>query len=468
MKRLILTLALHVVLCLGLFQYGLSNAEMKQLQIEGPSRLIDPYVRAVKVYGPLGAIRTYLRGEQDERLYLEYTKLLLLGRADMEYIADRQNDPNMNLVLPERAWPYRDVRLEYPPAAFIATLPPALFSLEYSGYRWAFIAYMLLLQLLNVWLAARLLQPTAADDPGFGARSLYASLLFMFALGLTVVTRLDHIALTAALLSLLAFQKSQSSRGGARLGWAAACGALAAVGVMIKLVPGATALVAAVLWLRSDAPDRQRLVLTCLAVGGLCLLASNLVMFALAGDAYLDTFRYHAQRGVQIESLYSGVIQLLRPFGMAMYVDESFGSTNLASSATALVKPLSAVLFVASTVFVLWRRRFRSDGEGALVAVCALFLLFMLTNRVFSPQYLIWLGAPICVLAARDRSHWRLFCLGLVAVWLSGLIFPRGYPVLKALHPLATVLLNVRNGMLIVFTVLLIRRYSLPANRQEA
>lgn len=460
-------IALHFALCLGLFQCGLSNAEMKRLQVEGPSRLIEPYQRALAAYGPIGVIRTYLRGEFDERLYLEYTKLLLLGHAELKFIADRQNDPNMNMVLPERVWPYRDVRIEYPPGAFIATLPPALFSLEPGGYRWAFITYMLLLQLLNLWLAAQLLRPTAANDARFAERSLYASLLFMFALGITVVTRLDHLALTAALVSLLAFQKSLRAQGGARLGWAAACGALAAVGVMIKLVPGATALVAAVLWLRSDAPDRYRLVSACFAVGGVCVLASNLGMLALAGEGYLETFRYHTERGVQIESLYSGVIQLLRPFGMAMHIEESFGSTNLASSATAVIRPLSGLLFVASAGFVLWRRRFRSDGEGALVAVCALFLLFMLTNRVFSPQYLIWSGAPMCVLAARDRSHWRLFCLGLVAVWLSGLIFPRGYPVLKALHPLATVLLNLRNGMLIAFTLLLLRNYSTPASLQE-
>jgi hypothetical protein len=87
-------------------------------------------------------------------------------------------------------------------------------------------------------------------------------------------------------------------------------------------------------------------------------------------------------------------------------------------------------------------------------------LLFMLTNRVFSPQYLIWIGAPLCVLAARDRANLRLFCLCLAAVWLSGLIFPRGYPVLKALHPLATLLLDLRNGLLIAFTLLFVRAYS--------
>src|SRR5262245_47850060 len=117
---------------------------MKTLQMQGPTRLIEPYLRALELYGPLGVIRTYLRGEFDERLYLEYTKLLLLGRTSMDFIAERQNDPTMNTQLPERAWPYRDVRVEYPPAAFIATVPPALFSLEYRGYRWAFIAYMLL------------------------------------------------------------------------------------------------------------------------------------------------------------------------------------------------------------------------------------------------------------------------------------------------------------------------------------
>src|SRR5262245_26435997 len=99
-KQLALPLALHVALCLGLYQFGFSNAQMQVLQIEGPSRLIEPYIKAAQLFGPVGVLRAYLRGESDEKLYLEYSRLLLRGEADMAYIADRQNDPSVDVPLP--------------------------------------------------------------------------------------------------------------------------------------------------------------------------------------------------------------------------------------------------------------------------------------------------------------------------------------------------------------------------------
>jgi 4-amino-4-deoxy-L-arabinose transferase-like glycosyltransferase len=459
-RALILPIVLHIALCLGLYQYGLSNAEMKQLQIDGPSRLITPYVRAVRVFGPLGALRTYLRGEQDEKLYLEYSKLLLLGHADTRYIAERQNDLTLlDHPLPARAWPYRDVRVEYPPLAFLATIPPALITTEYRAYRYAFAGYMLLLHGLNLWLAWRLLKPRprAALEAAFVGRVLYTSLGFLFALGLVVVTRLDHLVLTATLLCLVAFDRAQRSAGGARLAWAAGCGALAGLGVMTKLVPGLAGLAVFALWLGSNASDRLRCALASAAAGALLVILANLGMYALAGDAYLATFRYHTLRGIQIESLYSGLLMLLRPFGLPMQVEESFGSTNLASPATGLIKPLSLALLAVSAGYLLCLRRWSADGRGALLLTCALLLAFILTSRVFSPQYLIWIGAPLCVLAAEQRRIPAGLWLFFAAVLMSQLIFPRGYPVLKAMHPLGIALLDARNLALVVVTVWLVR-----------
>jgi 4-amino-4-deoxy-L-arabinose transferase-like glycosyltransferase len=472
LRFLAVPVLLHIALCVGVFQYGLSSTEMQRLHIAGPSRLIEPYLRALHVFGPLGVIRTYLRGEQDEKLYLEYSKLLLLGRADMKYIAERQNDPHMDLSVPARAWPYRDVRVEYPPLAFLATLPPALITTDYRHYRYAFAGYMLALQLLNLWLATKLLRaPISAERVGPQMqRTLYLSLGFLAALGLVVVTRMDHLVLTSTLLILWAFERAQRSdnKQRERLAWAAACGAFTALGVMIKLVPGLAGFAAAVLWLSSGARDRWRCVGACLLAGAAVLLAANLGMYALAGERYLQTFQYHSLRGVQIESLYAGLLMCLRPLGLSLRVEESFGSTNLASVATPVIKPLSLALFAVVAGFICLRRRYSCDGRGALLLTCALLLAFMLTNRVFSPQYLIWVGAALCAWAAEESPNLRAFLLFLSAVWLSQLIFPRGYPVLKALHPLAAVVLNVRNVSLVVFSVWLIRRTSKARGRTRA
>jgi hypothetical protein len=467
--RLALPIVLHFVLGLGVYQLGLSNAEMDRLHINGPSHLVDAYVRAAHVYGPIGVVRAYLRGESDERLYLSYANVLLHGRADLDYIAERQNDRTVSkLQLPKRAWPYRDVRVEYPPLAFLAMAPPALVSTEYPAYRRAFIVYMLFLHFANMAMAFSLLSPLGANLSRSARlrtieRALYVSLLFFAALGSVVVTRMDHIVVSATLLCLIAYAKTESSSGNARVAWAAACGALAALGVMTKIVPGLAGLAAIVMWLRSNAPDRFRCAIACASSGAIVLAAIQVGMLALAGDHYWDAYRYHALRGIQLETSYAGLLLLLHPFGVPMHIDESFGSTNLASAATVWLKPLSAVLFAVCAGLVIAQRRFRNDAVGACLLSCVLLLIFMLTNRVFSPQYLIWVAAPLCVLCALQPTQRKLWALFFAAVLLSQLIYPRGYPVLKAMHPLAIALLNVRNLLLVLFSICFLRAYSRPA-----
>lgn len=465
-------LLLHLVLCLGIYQYGFTDREMESIRIEGPSHLIDPYVKAYRLFGPLGVVRTYLRGEQDEKLYLEYARLLLRGEVDLAYVADRQNEPALLAALPARPWPYRDVRVEYPPLAYLATLPPALVTLSYRPYRYAFAGYMLALHLANLWLCARLLRRSDAASPPstlperrrLRARMLWASLAFLAALGTVAVTRMDHLVVTSTLLILLAFERSQHSERRARLGWAAACGGLAALGVMVKLVPGLAGAAALVTWLRSGRTDRFRVCFACALAGAFTLLTLNLAMYALAGPNYLATFRYHALRGVQLESTYAGLLMLLRPFGLAMHIDESFGSTNLASAATQLIKQLSPWLLLFGCAYLLAARRFARDARGALLLTCALLLTFMLTNRVFSPQYLIWIAAPLCVLYAEGSVPKRGYVLFLFGAALSQLIFPRGYPLLKAFHPLGIALLDLRNASLLWLGAQLVREHSRRQN----
>jgi 4-amino-4-deoxy-L-arabinose transferase-like glycosyltransferase len=458
LRALWLPALLHIVLCLGVYQYGFSDREMQSVRIEGASRLVDPYLKAYRLYGPTGVIRTYLRGEQDERLYLEYARLLLLGEVDLAFVAKRQNDPSLLKPLPPRPWPYKDVRVEYPPLAYAATLPPALVSFEYRPYRYAFAGYMLLLHALNLWLCAQLLRGRAPSL----SKIAWGSLAFCAALGTVFVTRMDHVVVTSTLLVVWAFARAQDSEGRARVTWAATCGAFTALGVMVKLVPGLAGAAAVVLWLRSRAPDRFRLSGVCVLVGTLVFVAVNLAVYLLAGPNYAATFRYHALRGVQIESTYAGLIMLLRPLGFAMRVDESFGSTNLASAATELVKHLSTWLLLAGTAYLLGLRRFASDARGALLLISALLLTFMLTNRVFSPQYLIWVAAPLCVLYAENAVTKRGYYLFIACVFISQLIFPRGYPLLKAFHPLGIFLLDVRNLSLIGFGIWLVRQHSQP------
>ena len=91
---------------------------------------------------------------------------MLDGTVDVAHVEKVQRRAATHEALPARPWPYRDVTVEYPPLALVALVPPALFSTDYSGYRYAFAAFMLLLHLGNLALAFRLLRGAAASGSG--------------------------------------------------------------------------------------------------------------------------------------------------------------------------------------------------------------------------------------------------------------------------------------------------------------
>jgi hypothetical protein len=449
---------LHALLFVGLYQSGFTRDEVRTLVKPGPYKLIEPYVQAAKRYGPLGPVRVYFFGEGDERLYLEYARLLLDGQIDLAHVEKIQRRSAGEATLPARGWPYRDVTVEYPPLAFLAFVPPALISTDYAVYRLAFAAWMLILHLFNLWLALRVMGPST--DPRRGLWLGWASLLFCLLLGRVVATRMDHLVVTFTLLCVWAGARAlPPAAARERLRWAALGGAFGALGVMVKLVPGLGFLAVLVAYLRSNAADRLRLAAIGCSAAGLVLLAVNLPVVALAGERYLESFRYHTLRGVQLESVYAGLLMIAHMFGLPARVEESFGSANLETSLTPAIKLLSPLLFIAACAFIC-TRRFRPDARSIVLCASALLLSYMLTSRVFSPQYLIWIGAPLLAAAAHDepRGPWRRAAgLLLFAALLSQLIYPQGYPVLKAFHPLAVLVLDLRNVCLVWLLLVLDR-----------
>ena len=85
----------------------------------------------------------------------------------------------------------------------------------------------------------------------------------------------------------------------------------------------------------------------------------------------------------------------------------------------------------------------------------------MLSSRVLSPQYLVWLCAPMAGLAtvlAGRRALWTL----VAAAAVSQVVFPFRYTQLRRLYPFDVGLLTLRNLLLIVACVLVVRAFNRP------
>jgi hypothetical protein len=83
-------------------------------------------------------------------------------------------------------------------------------------------------------------------------------------------------------------------------------------------------------------------------------------------------------------------------------------------------------------------------------------LAFMLPTRVLSPQYLVWVCAPLVGLAERRPGRRALWLLAAAAV-LSQVIFPFRYQQLQDLAAFDVTLLATRNLLLVAVGVLTVR-----------
>ena len=131
------------------------------------------------------------------------------------------------------------------------------------------------------------------------------------------------------------------------------------------------------------------------------------VPFAIAAPGPWSTFfRFNATRGVDWDSLWFVACSRLH-----------HGAASCGWS-TALINRLSLALFVGSAIAVwLLRRRLRPDFSRWTLAF-PILVLFLLTNKVYSPQYGLWL-LPWFALALPNQWLFVAFEVSDVAVFVT-------------------------------------------------
>jgi hypothetical protein len=118
----------------------------------------------------------------------------------------------------------------------------------------------------------------------------------------------------------------------------------------------------------------------------------------------------------------------------------------------------TAALALSGAAFgwlLLWRLRARVFGPGTLAdAAFTAVLLFTVTSRVISPQYLVWLVGLAAVCLCFPGGGMRLpAALVLAAVPVTTLEFPVCFAHVVAGDRLGMALLFLRNGLLAAASV---------------
>ncbi len=194
----------------------------------------------------------------------------------------------------------------------------------------------------------------------------------------------------------------------------------------MKVYPTVVALVAAPWDLSRPGRSRGRGLLAFAAT----LLVGSIGWLAIGGSAGVsESLGYQLGRGFEYGSVYSGVQMLAaKAAGAEIGVVRDHAAWSSVTTWTPRLLPLALPIQAATILVVCGVFVHRGMNEGVRYSGAAI-LAFIVTGKVFSPQYLIWLLPFIAVVEGRiARSASWLFAAGCAATLLAPALtgrFPR-------------------------------------------
>jgi hypothetical protein len=330
-------------------------------------------------------------GSDDTDIYYRYTTMALAG-----------------------AVPYRDYRMEYPPLALALFLVPGLIAQDIAGFKIVFAVEMLVFNAATVWAVAAWVERRHGPSRVWSRLAWY-TVFFVF-LSRLIVARFDAVPMFLGFIASAWWFSGRSVLGGLA----------ASLGALTKVYPAVVAVLASTWDLSRPGRMRGRGLI---AFGGASMLGVG-AWLALGGFAGVsESLGYQLGRGFEYGSVYSGGQMLAAKLVGAEIViarDHAAWSSITPWSQRLALLVFPTQLATILTVCLIFQRRGMSDGvrySGAAI------LAFIVTAKVFSPQYLIWLIPFIAVLEGpiARRGCW-LFAAGCAATLLAPAttnIFPR-------------------------------------------
>jgi hypothetical protein len=268
-----------------------------------------------------------------------------------------------------RPVPYLEDRIEYPPLLGLAVWGASFAPGGPAGYFTAAYLALACACLACVWLLRRIPGADAWWYAGTPALAYFAGLNW------------DQFPIALLLAALLAHLRGRP----------AAAGGLAGLGVASKLwpaafLPGA----AAALWRRGRARPLRAAALAF----GVAFLAANLPVALAAPEGFAWFWRYNAGRCAE-----NSAWEALRHLGALarLACDPAF-----LAGATALPVALAAA-FAAACVH---RAPAQADGRAVRLATALVLVTWVAVNKVWSPQYFLYVFAAAAMAAAPFRLFW--------------------------------------------------------------
>ncbi len=394
----------------------------------------------------LAYLKLYYSNITDEAYYYEWSTIVLGKSFEKAYpFEKRDKSPFYEHFFkpPSPHLPYRDIEFEYPPLMLLPLLLPRLVSHDYLGYIRLLSVFLSLIYLTCLAIFYQLWKKIPEAERFAWHRILFLSLLSILCLGQIFVTRLDVFPNLFSLLALLFFLNKKYT----------SCAFWIVLGTLTKgyailLAP----LFGIVLLLQKKYKDLSVSISWIL----LLLTGVSLALGYYTEGHYWDSFRFHANRGIQIESIYAMIPYSLYLFCKThIFVYNSHNAVDITMSGIhyllSCAKLLPPLLFLA-LYFIFWKKSKTLKEIHPLWLIQSSFLVifsFMISFKVLSPQFLIWLIPLIFLISPAHKKEFYFLFLALLL--LTQIIYPNFYWMLSdETHPEGVALLLTRNIALLI------------------
>jgi hypothetical protein len=334
--------------------------------------------------------------------------------------------------------PYRDYLIEYPIFSFPLFLLPRLLTASPRMYKVGFVIELLLFNAVAVYLVARRVERTEGIERVPGRLGWYT--LFFASLCPLLTGRYDLAPMALSFAAASLWFSGRQVLGGV----------VAGVGTFMKIFPGVIAGPALIWEVSRLGVSRGRGILAFVLTSA----ASAALWFALGGQGMIDSLRYHTERDLQVWSLYTGILAwIAKMTGAAVWPVYEHNSACLKTPWSSKVAALAFPIQLVSLLVVMWRFR-RSGMRDPMRYAAAAVLALMITGKVFSTQFMIWLFPFVAVLGGWTGQAVRW--LFLLCCLLTTALFPWAHFHLMNAEGWALTLLNLRNLLLLGVLALLL------------
>jgi hypothetical protein len=405
----------------------------------------------------VNGLQQYFKDLEKNQTLIQMVSLGLLAGAVLFLCgSDAQGDLKVYytyaLQVAQGQLPYRDFLVEYPPLALLPILIPQglnfITTNSFEGYKFFFYVQNILL----VWAIGKLVLKisTIQQLPKTNVQIILAYGLLVATNSPFVLYRFDVFCAWLTVWATWLMLTDRPLFSGAVLG----------LGIAAKLYPGLLVPIFAIYCLSQKKPTRAiQLGVGCAIV----LLLLILLLSPLGVNNLFSFLTYHQLRGLQAETLASGLLILANKLGwVSLEMLDNYGALHLDSPAAKVVLqvlPFVVVLGLLGTLSSYLNRiknqlsAHRSLSSRQLtIYVLAILMVFIAANKVFSPQYLIWLLPFVSLLPTRQIGLFSVISI------LSFLIYPVFYGFLVDKTIPLIFMLNCRNYLFVVLAIRLFKR----------